>query len=558
MQFLQDNFLFSVNRTDWQPINVPFCPESSLSGIGNTDFIPVCYYKTTFEATQGKNDEKRTILHFGAVDYRTIVFLNGRYVGTHRGGYTPFEFDITDFLASGSNELLLEVRDDELYNSARGKQSYKRRSFGCFYTRVTGIWQPVWLEYVPKKHIREFYFYPHISRTSVGVTLLTEGKGRYCVRVYYDGKEVGKAEGSVSYNGVLEIPLSEAHLWEVGKGRLYDVRLQFEEDEIFSYFGLREVRYDGRRFMLNDQPVFQRFVMDQGYYREGIYMPEDISAFRRDIERGKELGFNGVRLHQKLSDPRLLYFCDSLGYLVWGEFPSWGIDYSELKRTGEFLSEWEEALRRDFNHPSIITWCPLNEIWGAWEESDKKGDARFGQAVYAFTKLFDPTRPCVDVSGGVHGRNTDLFDFHSYEKIGDLKKYFDELEREDKLEVPLLYLSDEDIRYRGGQPVMFSECGGIALADAYSSDEISEVNLGAVSSESDWGYGKREMSGEAFVARYEELISLLQSVDKLSGFCYTQLYDVEQEVNGFYRYDRSDKLTAEQKKRVREINMRRI
>lgn len=557
-QLLQDDFYFSTDGADWKKINVPYCPESEFSGIGNKDFIPVCYYKKRFSTMRKKDENLRAILHFGAVDYRADVYVNGTYTGTHCGGYTPFEFDVTDLLTDGENELFLQVRDDEIYNSARGKQSYKKQSFGCFYTRVTGIWQPVWIEYIPQNHIRDFYFSPDIEKPSVKIDVLTEGCGKFCARVYYHDREVGRAEAEVTYKAAFEVSLSEKHLWEAGSGALYDVVLQFESDEVHSYFGLRETRYEGRNYLLNGKRVFQRFVMDQGYYRGGVYTPLNIAEFEKDILRGKQLGFNGVRLHQKVSDPRLLYFCDKEGYLVWGEFPSWGIDYSDLKKAGEFISEWEEVLRRDFNHPSVITWCPLNEIWGAWEEPDKKGDVRFSQIVYHFTKIFDATRPCVDVSGGVHGGITDIFDFHSYEKPEDLKKYLNELDGENKLEVPLLYGDASDVRYKKDQPVSFSECGGIALTSRCENEEISEVNRGAVVSETDWGYGKREKEGEAFVQRYEELLSIIQNSKKLSGFCYTQLYDVEQEVNGFFRYDRSDKLSEEQKRRIREINLRKI
>lgn len=550
-------YSFSRDGEIWNKINVPYCPESELSGVGYRDFIPLCYYKRKF-MTDDSAADKRTILHFGAVNYYAEVFVNGAFVGSHKGGYTPFEFDITDFIRGGENELFVRVRTGDIGNSARGKQSYKKQSFGCFYTRVTGIWQPVWLEYAPKNRIRDFYFRPDTANSRVNVELLTTGKGHYRIRAYYDGREAGRAEGEIAYKTAVTLNLCETHLWKEGEGNLYDVAIEYENDEVFSYFGLRETGYKGAEYVLNGKPIFQRFVMDQGYYPGGVYTPGSPEEFAADIERGKALGFNGVRLHQKLSDPRLLYLCDKAGYLVWGEYPSWGIDYSDLRYLGQFLAEWEESLCRDFNHPSVITWCPLNEVWGAWEEPDKIGDGRFAATVYDFTKRFDPDRPCVDVSGGVHGEKTDLFDFHSYEKIDDLKKYFRELDEEDKLEVPLLYCSETDVRYRAGQPVSFSECGGIALADEYETAETGEVNRGAVLSESGWGYGKREKEGNEFVDRYEKLITLVQSVKKLSGFCYTQLYDVEQEVNGFYRADRTDKLTEAQKRRINEINLKRV
>lgn len=556
-RLLCGEYSFSRDGEVWNKINVPYCPESDFSGVGYKDFIPICYYKRKF-AIEEIADGKRVILHFGAVNYYAEVYVNGAYVGSHKGGYTPFEFDITNNILKGENELFVRVRTGDVYNSARGKQSYKKQSFGCFYTRVTGIWQPVWLEFAPRNRIRDFYFRPNIENSSVEVELLTEGKGHYRIHAFFDNREVGSVSGEVAYKTDVSLKLNETNLWQEGEGNLYDVAIEYEDDKVFSYFGLRETCYEGTQYKLNGKPVFQRFVMDQGYYPGGVYTPRNPEEFADDIERGKALGFNGVRLHQKLSDPRLLYLCDKAGYLAWGEYPSWGIDYSDLSHIGQYLAEWGEAIRRDFNHPSIITWCPLNEVWGAWEEPDKIGDGRFAATVYDFTKRLDPTRPCVDVSGGVHGEKTDLFDFHSYEKTDDLEKYLRELQEEDKLEVPLLYCSKTDTRYRGGQPVAFSECGGIALAEEYETDETSEVNRGAVLSESGWGYGKREKEGNEFVDRYEKLLTCIQSASKLSGFCYTQLYDVEQEVNGFFRYDRSYKLSETQMQRIRKINLRRI
>ena len=242
---------------------------------------------------------------------------------------------------------------------------------------------------------------------------------------------------------------------------------------------------------------------------------------------------------------------------MWGEFPSWGVDFSNVNYLGKFLAQWQETLRRDFNHPSIVTWCPLNEVWGAWEDSSKQPDLRFIDAVYDFTKTLDTTRPCVDVSGGFHGRATDLYDFHCYEPLVNIQKYLDELENGDKLEVPLLYGENQTKRYEKGLPVNLSEYGGIAFGYGYQGDETETVNEGAVQSEESWGYGKGATDGNNFVERFRALVETVFRCQKLSGVCYTQLYDVEQEQNGFYYYDRSDKLTEEQKAEIKKINQSR-
>lgn len=553
-QIINDGWQFSFDGTVWRNINVPFCPESRLSGIGYTDFIPQCFYKKTMRIPQ---TNKRIRLHFGAVDYRCEVYVNGKYVGAHVGGYTPFAFDIMDCVAEGENEIFLAVHDDELRDCPSGKQSYKKNSFGCFYTRTTGIWQDVWLEFVPKARIRQLRFYPSCAKSKVAVDILTDGCAACRIEVFYKNRSVGSYFGEIEYHGRCEIELSETHRWEIGHGRLYDVTVVFGEDTVYSYFGLRDVGYQGYDFMLNDKPVFQKLVLDQGYYPDGIYTASDVEAMQKDIRLALDLGFNGARLHQKVFDPRFLYLCDISGYMVWGEFASWGVDYSDLHFLGQFLREWEETLARDFNHPSIVTWCPLNEVWGTWEDAKQKRDVRFVDLVYTFTKIYDPTRPCVDASGGHHGHETDVFDFHSYAEDAQLKAYLEDLDKKDILEIPLLYCDGEELHYVEGSPVIISESGGICFTQKEGAQQVKTVNEGAVESEESWGYGKGESDADVFLDRYERLTDAIFECRKLSGFCYTQLYDVEQEENGLYRYDRSDKLSETQKVRMRKINSRR-
>lgn len=553
-EIINDGWSFSFDGKEWKDISLPFCPESKLSGIGYTDFIPQCFYKKTLRVK--KNGERITI-RFGAVDYRCDLYVNGKHVGSHVGGFTPFSFDITDALTDGENELFLVVHDDELRDCPSGKQSYKKNSFGCFYTRTTGIWQNVWIEITPKAKITQAHFYPSAERQSVTVELLTNGCGKCTTEVFYGSRSVGRFCGEITYRGEFEIKLDEKHLWEIGNGRLYDVTITFENDVVYSYFGLREVCYRGYDFLLNGKKTFQKLVLDQGYYPDGIYTAPTLEAMDKDIRLALDLGFNGGRLHQKVFEPRFLYLCDISGYMVWGEFASWGVDYSDLHFSGRFLQEWEEVLSRDFNHPSIVTWCPLNEAWGTWEDARQKRDVRFIELVYDFTKTYDATRPCVDVSGGHHGRKTDLFDVHCYAEAAELKKYLDVFEKSDILNVPLLYCENEDLPYQKGIPVNLSEFGGICFTKKENSSKVDTVNEGAVDSEEAWGYGKGETSADAFLDRYETLAEMIFGCRKLSGLCYTQLYDVEQEENGLYYYDRSDKFSPEQKERMREINSRR-
>ena len=522
-------------------IEVPFCPESILSGIGNTDFIPDCVYSKVIELTQ-EDLQGRLVLHFGAVDYFAVVYVNGKKVKKHVGGYTAFEAGITPFVTVGENRITVAVHDDVRECVPSGKQSKRKHSYGCFYTRCTGIWQTVWLEKTPCKYIKNFKFYPCIETASVKTEIVTEGVGKAKVEVFYDGKNVGTAEGQIDYKGELVVQLSETHLWEIGKGRLYDVTVTFEEDVVKSYFGLREVSYEGRKFLLNGKSVFQRMVLDQGYYPDGIYTAKDLDELTRDIHLASSLGFNGIRLHQKVFEQRYLYECDKAGMMVWGEFPSWGIKYNTIAFLGEFISQWNETVEQYFNHPSIITWCPLNETWEDLDNSKLIRDVRFIDSVYQTTKVLDTTRPCVDVSGGFHGQDTDLYDFHCYEASTNLKEYLERLQNEDVLDVPLLYADNENLKYRQGLPVSVSEFGGIAFG-SFEDCGTQEVNRCAVEHEDSWGYGKVEHDENNFIQRYGDLVKLIIGYDKISGFCYTQLYDIEQEQNGFFTYTRENKFS---------------
>ena len=542
---------FSYNGQDWQEITVPFCPESELSGIGNTDFIPKCYYKRKFFIDASNGD---VLLCFGAVDYYCRVYVNGLYVGQHRGGYTSFSFIITPFVTDGENEIYIEIFDEELTGRARGKQSYKKQSFGCFYTRITGIWQDVWLEYAPKAEIENFYFYPHIEKNTVSVQLEVRSVGNYNIDVFYGDKLVGNARGEIAYKTMVEIPLSETHLWEVGDAKLYDVVITCNQDTVYTYFGMREVEYKGYDFLINGKRVYQKLVLDQGYCPDGICTSPSVQAMQKDIQLGLDLGFNGARLHQKVFQPQFLYLCDVMGYMVWGEFASWGVDYSNMDECGDFLSQWTEVITRDFNHPSIITWCPLNEAWGDLKDERKKRDVRFIDAVYSYTKLLDTTRPCIDVSGGHHGHNTDLYDFHCYCEIEKIRSVIDVLENQDILDVPMLYAKGEQFCYKKNLPVNFSECGGFTFGIQATTGVTECGGDISIQNEESWGYGVGEADADGFIRRYDELITAIAGSKKISGFCYTQLYDVEQEQNGFYHYDRSDKLTAEQKEMIRQIN----
>lgn len=520
-----------------QEIEVPFCPESVLSGIGKTDLITDCVYTKEIEISP-EDLRGRLFLHFGAVDYFAEVYVNGQKAGSHAGGYTSFAAEITPFVKAGKNGIEVRVHDDVRENAPSGKQTKKQDSYGCFYTRVTGIWQTVWLERTPEDYIKSIKFYPDAEHCRVSAELVTEGKGHTEIAVFYEGREVGRAEGDGYYRQKFEIALSEKHLWECGNGRLYDVTVKFGNDEVKSYFGLRDVRYEGKKFLLNGKSVFQRFVLDQGYYPDGIYTAPNTETMKRDIGLAISLGFNGARLHQKVFEQRFLYECDKAGFMVWGEYASWGVEYERLEALGQFIGEWREAVEQHFNHPSVVTWCPLNEVWENLDDKGKARDVRFVEAVYAVTKLLDPTRPCVDASGGYHGRYTDLFDFHCYHAPEEIAAYIGAIEERNELVMDTLYAKnpEDGTLYRETLPLNASEYGGVAYV-----------------TEGGWGY-RTKNSEEEFVKDYIAMTGQFLNCGKISGFCYTQLYDVEQEQNGIYTYERKPKLSGRAMRKIAECN----
>lgn len=523
--------LYESNKFS-RKIMVPFCPESKLSGIEYRDFMNCVWYRRSFDISQDWKTSGRIFIRFGAVDYKATVYVNQKEVGTHIGGYTSFGFDITDYVTDGANAVCVCAEDDNRRGlQPRGKQADRYASSGCDYTRTTGIWQTVWLEHTPDSYIENFRFYPDIRNGRLLFDVTVHGSERLDITVSYNGKPVGNAE-LVSDASVIrgEIALSERHLWEPGCGRLYDVELQYGGDRIKSYFGLREIKMDGYRFLLNGRSVFQRLVLDQGFYQDGIYTAPSEADLVRDIQLSVNAGFNGARLHQKVFEPRFLYHCDRMGYMVWGEFPNWGLDVSCPQTLPSYISQWREAVERDFNHPSVIGWCPFNETW------DYQGRRQWDElisTIYHMTKAMDHTRPCIDTSGLYHVV-TDIFDVHDYEQDPEIfRDRFKNL-GEGKID----NFANDRQAYKG-EPVFVSEYGGISRA---------------ADNEKGWGYGTSPESDEEFLRRYEGLTTALLDNPCIFGFCYTQLYDIEQEVNGLYTYAREPKFDMN---RIKAVNMRK-
>ena len=525
-----------------QEIQVPFCPESDLSGIGDIDFHPGVWYCREVSVPRDWPGE-RVLLHVGAVDHNARVWVNGREAGEHRGGYTPFTLDVTSLLRRGANVLTIHAQDDTRSPwVAAGKQCPDYHSRRCHYTRTTGIWQTVWLEPVPETYIESLRLTPHLEGGQVIVEVRVGGRvsrGILQAQAFLEGKAVGEVEAPFAgQRAAAVLPLRVVEPWGPGHPTLYDLRLTLStqdgsRDVVTSYFGLRSVALSERAILFNGRPLFQRLVLDQGFYPNGIYTAPTDDALRNDVVISQELGFNGARLHQKVFEPRFLYWADRLGYLVWGEFPSWGLDVSDPRALTVVLPQWLAALRRDYNHPAIVGWCPFNE-------TQRDQDPQVIQSVYHVTKAFDPTRPVIDTSGYQHVE-TDIYDVHTYEQdpevFAGLFASFAEGGE------PFQRRPDLDAPY-AGQPYFVSEYGGIWWNPGQDGDKA-------------WGYGgvqARPRTQEEFLARYRALTEALLRHPRICAFCYTQLYDIEQEVNGLYAYHRRPKFES---LRIREINVQR-
>ncbi len=545
-----------VDKELARKITVPFCPESKLSGINNTDFMEAVWYRRTVAVPSGW--QEKIMLNFQACDYDTTVWVNGQEAGCHRGGFTPFSVEISRFVTPGSDAIIVvRARDYSREHKAGGKQSlidYGNK--GCHYDRTTGIWQTVWLEPVASNHLKRPKIISDLTNCCFRITQPLAGRGEkgltVSAKVIVEGKVVSEASVSADLTMAPEMTLNIAEadmkLWEPGQPFLYDIELELTNasgkviDKASSYAGMRSISLIGRKFLINGKQIFQRQVLDQGYYPDGIMTAPSEEALLNDIKLSMEAGFNAARLHQKVFEERFLYHADKLGYMVWGEFGDWGmhhldrikfnaIDTLKHQPHNATFRQWAEALERDFNHPSIVGWCPLNESHqNDHEFISSLEDLTCG--LYQMTKLTDPTRPVLDSSGYTHFVvDADIYDSHNYQQ--DPKLLAEDMAglAEEK---PYVNPQFHCAAYFG-QPYFCSEFGGIKWAPEFADNNWSES----------WGYGEAPKSLEEFYARFEGLINVLLDDPNMFGYCYTQLTDVFQEQNGIYNFDRSTKFDME-------------
>ena len=531
-----------------EEILVPFSPESRLSGVGHTDFIEMMWYHRVVEVPERWRG-KRILLHFGGVDFECEAFLDGTSVGRHRGGSSSFRFDITRHVSAGaSHQLVVRVRD-ELRSGLQtgGKQSDRFASYGCHYTRTTGIWQTVWMEAAAHEGLADCWIVPDVDqgRFAIVGTFFSTRKGTTFRATLKDGDKVVATARSAQADGALSaLDVKSPKLWSPERPFLYDVELEVLDgagsavDTVRSYAGLRKFHVEGGRVFLNNEPIYLRFVLDQGFYSDGIWTAPSDEALRRDIELSMRAGFNGARLHQKVFEPRFHYWADKLGYLTWGESASWGLDIwgasgndANGQAAWNFLSEWREVVTRDRNCPSVIAWTPLNETGrGAGGSAHR----RFHEDVYEATKALDPTRPVNETSGYAHVK-TDLWTVHNYEQdAATLETMLTPGQSGVWRNMP-----EREAEYQG-QPYIVDEFGGIKWIGAGRRPWAADS----------WGYGEGPKTLDEFYARLEGLVDVLLGLKHVAGYCYTQLTDVEQEQNGIYNYDRTDKFDME---RIRGI-----
>lgn len=525
-------------------ITVPFCPESKLSGVGHTDFMNCVWYRKSFEIPKEWKG-RRILLHFGAVDYKSTLYVNCKEVMTHVGGYTPFCADITDFLSDSGNFITLCAEDNvRSGKQPAGKQSKRLGSYGCFYTRTTGIWQTVWLEAVNAAHVKNIKFTSDIQNSEIlaQINVTSECVGsEITLETSFEGKPTGAVSTKIlSAEPFVTVKLSELNLWDIGKGNLYDAVITVKKDGVIfdrveSYFGMRSVALSDNAFILNGRRVFGRWVLDQGFYPDGIYTAPTDTDLKNDIIYSMQFGFNGARLHEKIFEPRFIYWADKLGYMVWGEHGNWALDITFAGSLANFLPEWLEAIERDYSHPSIIGWCPFNETW--WTDPNNGSTGRQCDAVlstvYYATKAIDKTRPCIDTSGNYHVI-TDIFDVHDYEQDPELFYSYFKNAKDGEVHDQVYRESGNERQTYRGEPLFCSEYGGIRW---------STTGKG-------WGYGNAPDTEQEFIERYKGLTDVLLDNEAFLGFCYTQLYDVEQEENGLMTYDRKFKFDPEIFRRI--------
>ena len=538
-------------------ILVPFAYQTKMSGLGPTDEIhPFLWYRRSFTLPENMQG-KRVLLRFGAVDFKADVYVNGQHAGQHIGGYTPFAMDVTTLLQEGMNDLCLRVEDQPDCTQPRGKQNWSRGLMGCWYTPVSGIWQTVYLEAVGDTAMTRIHVTPDVDRHMFTAEIALDKPAQ-------EGMEL---ELTVTYNGQLHrklrtsiqdrttrVPvdmmthgeMNSIHTWEPEHPNLYDLKVRLlkndqEVDAVTTYFGMRKVEVHDGKVYLNNHPLYQRLILDQGYWPDSNITPPSDEALQTDIRYTKAFGYNGARKHQKLEDPRFYYWADKMGLLVWGEVPS-AYDFcdDEVHNLTKTLTDF---IDRDYNHPCIITWVPLNESWGVPQISMDRKQLSLARMLYHLTKALDGTRLCSSNDGWEQG-TTDICALHDYMDTaeGMALHFADRMEVEDHVcDLHRCYANGEVCT--GEEAFMVTEYGGIAFTNIGIQGDMGGMAT--------WGYHDKVTDEEAFFQRFQGVTDAIREIPYCQGYCYTQLTDVMQEINGLLTPDRKPKMDVE---RFRALN----
>lgn len=530
-------------------IKVPFCYQCKESGIGTTEIHKIMWYERCVEL-EPEMKEKKLWLHFGAADQITQVWINGISVGMHKGGFTPFSFSVSEYIQETDTEMKITVccQDDNEALQVRGKQHWNKETDRCWYTATSGIWQSVWLELTEGERIDRIKLTPDIDRKVVDAEMYLGQRpesGRVKWTVSMAGEVLIRGEQEISGKcSRFLIPMKNADpidnrsgLWEPAHPVLYNLEVEYYDrnilqDHVGTYFGMRKIEQKNGKIYLNHVPIYQRLVLDQGYWKDTLMTPKDKEALQKDLELVKEMGFNGIRKHQKLEDPRFLYYADKMGILVWEEMPS-AYEYTDwgIRELAECCIEMVE---RDYNHPCIITWVPFNESWGVRDVLWDSRQQHLAEGIYHLLYSLDGTR-LVSTNDGWEAVRADMVGIHDYESNGTrLKERY--LAKEELMcgNAVGKMVCSEAFRYEG-EPVLLSEFGGVAMEDG---DEKS------------WGYNEKVRDSEALLEKMAELFDAVKKIPYLNGYCYTQLTDVEQETNGILDADRKAKVSLEKLRKV--------
>ena len=534
-------------------ILVPFAYQTKLSGINDKTVHECVWYARTFEIPErwlGRD----LLLNFGAVDYSSTIWINGHEVGHNQGGHVPFQFDIAPYVKTTTNRLTVRVEDSQSPQQPRGKQSATGLPQAIDYYCTTGIWQTVWLEPAPPIRIEEIRVITHAHQNILELTIFLHAPSaawRIEVEVSEQGKVIASEDELTALaTGRIVLSIPYAKLWSPETPHLYDLRIRLSKDgelldEVRSYVGLRAIKLVDGAFLLNGEPTYLKMVLDQGYWPDGLLTAPTDEAMQTDIGWIKMFGFNGVRKHQKIEDPRWLYWCDRLGLLVWEEMPN-AREWSS-QAENRLSAEWQTAVRRDYNHPCIVAWVPVNESMGfPGLEQEHCGQYAFIERMVRVTRRLDATRPVIDNDGWEHTDITDICAIHDYTPTAaELAKRYDQTLAGAGLP-QRVWIGEKPLFARGskyrGQPIMLSEVGGFLTIPNEIPVEKRDMLYQF--------YGSHE-TPEELLERYHDLMRGIASLKFLAGFCYTQLTDVEQETNGLLTYDRRPKVPAE---RIGDIN----